>query len=280
MNRRKAAIGVSVVCALCLSAFLVPGASAAGTTAAECSSLAEVKDFADAHCDREVGPEGAFGHIAFPNNKAIEVTAVNDLTGVASPFVLSGKLAGLVVHIQCETVAAAGAVTNEAPGGAMKLAFGAANANFENCRMTTPFPCEAAVGPSRAVVSDPMNLKRGATTTDITGNQLPEPVEEGGGTEMGLKFTAPAAMPLAVVMLFGPECPQALIGAFPVAGSAIATGGRGSVAAVSSSGATGIFTKASTIKFLKFAGNPATLEGTLTFRKRGENPLTITTTAV
>lgn len=280
MTRHKTVVGLAVLCALCLSAFAASSASAKGTTAGECSSTATVKDFEDAHCDKSK-TGGTFGHTLFPLNTATSVTAVNDLTGTSSPFILAGKIAGIVVHIQCNTVSGTGTVTNKEEGGVMKLAFGESTTSFSNCSITTPesaLKCTVTVAETKATETDPMNLKKGATTTDVTGNSLPEPVEE-GGTEMGLKFSAPAGGKFTTITLAGAECPEAFKGAFPVTGSAIATGGRGSTEAVTSSGATGIFTKASTIKFLKFAGNPATLEGTLTFRKSGGNPLIITTTA-
>jgi hypothetical protein len=282
MNRRKAAVGVLVLCALYFSVFAASGASAAGTTAGECTSNATTKDFEDAHCDRARGL-GTFGHILFPDNTPTSVSGVNDLTGTSAPFVLSGKIAGIVVHIQCNTATAAFTVTNKTEGAAMKLAFGELSGTFTSCAVTTPqqaTPCVVTITTFKAVISDPMNLRKGATTTDVTGNSLPEPVEEAAGaTEMGLKFSAPPGGPLFHVTFSGAQCPAFLVGTFPATGSVVATGGRGSASSVTSSGATHIFTKASTIKFLKFAGNPATLEGTFTFRKEGGNPLIITTTA-
>jgi hypothetical protein len=281
MKRRKAIVGLSVLCALCLSAFAASGASAAGTTAGECTSSATTKDFEDAHCDRSKTP-GTFGHVLFPVNTVTNVTAVNDLTGTGSPFILAGKIAGVVIHIDCNTVSGTGTVTNKLSGATMIVEFGQSTTNFTNCSVTTPVaavPCSVAVAQTVANETDPMNLTRGVTTTDVTGEPLASPVEEtAAGNEMGLKFSAPTGKPFTEITLSGGECPPAFVGVFPVQGSAIATGARGSAAAVTSSGATGQFTKASTIKFLKFAGNPATLEGTLTFRKTGGNPLIITTT--
>jgi hypothetical protein len=280
MIRTRTLVGLAVLCALCLSAFAASSASAKGTTAGECSSTATTKDFEDAHCDRSVTTGGTFGHVLFPVGTATKVTAVNDLTGTSSPFILAIGIAGVVIHIQCNTVSGTGSVTNKEEGGAMKLAFGESTTRFTNCSVLDPaaaVPCTVTIATVKANVSDPMNLKKGVTTTDATGHSLPEPVEE-GGTEMGLKFTASGGK-LTEITLAGAECPAAFTNTFPMTGSAIATGGRGSTEAITSTGATGIFTKASTIKFLKFAGNPATLEGTLTFRKEGGNPLIITTTA-
>jgi hypothetical protein len=240
-----------------------------------------VKDFEDAHCDRSKIP-GTFGHVLFPVNTVTNVTAANDLTGTSSPFILAGKIAGIVIHIQCNSVASTLTVTNKEEAGAMKLAFGQSTTTFTNCSVTTPeaaVPCTVTISAMVANETDPMNLKKGAATTDVTGNPLPEPFEEGGGTEMGLKFVAPTGQPFMTITFSGASCPEFFRGAFPVAGSFVATGGRGSAATVTSSGATYIFSKQSTIKFFKFAGNPATIDGTLTFRKTGGNPLTITTTA-
>jgi hypothetical protein len=281
MTRRKAVVGLAVLCALCLSAFAASSASA-GTTAAECSSSAPVKDFEDAHCDRAVSSGGSFGHIAFTNGTPVSVTAVNDLTGTSSPFKLSGKLAGNITHIQCTTVSGTGTVENKLVGTEMRAEFGASTTSFSNCSVLDPpafVPCTVAVATTHATETGAMNLKKGTAVKNVTETENIEPVEESAtGTEMGLKFTQEGSK-FTSITLTGASCPAAVRGIeFPVEGSAIATGGRGSASTVSSSGATGIFTQASTIKFLKFAGNPAGLEGTLTFRKSGGNPLTITTT--
>ncbi len=58
-----------------------------------------------------------------------------------------------------------------------------------------------------------------------------------------------------------------------------ATPGRGGNQTTSSSGATEEFTKSTTIGGLSISGNTATLEGTLTFRVKGGEPLIFTTTA-
>jgi hypothetical protein len=283
MIRTRTLVGLAVLCALCMSAFAASSASAKGTTAGECSSTATIREFSDAHCDTASTSAKNFGHILFPAGTATNITAVNDLTGTTSPFALAGKIAGIVIHIECTTVSGTGSVTNKEEGGAMRLVFGASTTSLRRCSVLDPVEankCLVEVESVMANEADPMTLRKTVPSVKtVTESEEVDPVEE-GGTEMGLKLTASGAQ-LTKIRFSGSECkPAAFKNTFPVTGSAIATSGRGSTEATTSTGATGIFTKASTIKTLKFAGSAATLEGTLTFRKEGGNPLIITTTAI
>jgi hypothetical protein len=288
MTRRRAVVGLAVLCALCISAFSAASASAKGTTAVECSKSATTKDFEDEHCDKGVTSGGVWGHIAFPNGTAVNVTAVNDLTGTASNFKLMGKIAAVAIEIECTKVSAKGTVTNKEAAGAMSITFGNSSTSFSGCKLLAPASgvgkCKVEVATTNAKETDPMNLGLGEEKVEPTAAGAKVKVlEEGKGTEMGLKF-APITEtePFTTITISnetGQECPAALKGAFPVKGFAYAVGGRGSTEATTSTGATAVFTKASTLGGLTFAGNPATLEGTLTFRKEGGNPLSITTTA-
>jgi hypothetical protein len=58
MNSRRAAFGLSAICALLISAVAAQGASATGTTAYTC---APGKGFLDADCT--VGSTGTSGHV-------------------------------------------------------------------------------------------------------------------------------------------------------------------------------------------------------------------------
>jgi hypothetical protein len=78
-------------------AFTVPGATAAGTTAGECSPAVTMKDFEDTHCDKSKSP-GTYGEVLYPVNTPVAVEAANDLTSVTAPFTLAGKLSGIVSY--------------------------------------------------------------------------------------------------------------------------------------------------------------------------------------
>lgn len=281
---RSTAVGLSLMCALAFCAIVAANAAAKGTTAVECTSGAVTKDFADAHCDKAQSG-GSFGHIGFVNNTITSVSAVNDLTGTASSFILEGKIAAVSVAITCESVSATSSVTNSESSGAMTISFGTAQVTFNFCKMLAPASgagkCSIFVSTASAVPTDPMNLGVSVSSkTGPTGEQIEHPINEAifFGTEMGLKFSSTGGGVITKITISGLECPAALKSTFNVEGFAFATGGRGGAEATTSSGATLVFTKASTIEGLKFAGNPATLEGTLTTRKFTGNPLSITTT--
>jgi len=285
MIGRKAIVGLSLLCALCFCAFGAASASAKGTTAGECTTAAPTKDFSDAHCDTPKAG-GTTGHILFANGLAntVNVTAANDLTGTASPFFLEGKVAGIVVKVECTTVAATGTVTNteNAETKAMTIDFGNAETKFTGCTvLTQEGKCTVTVAATKSVQTDPMNLKKeGAEKTGPTEEKVKVVEEAAGSTDMGLKFAPVGAGNFTELTFAGEACPAAIKGAKPVKGFAYATGGRANsnLEGTTSSGATAIFSKASTLGGLTFAGNPASLEGTLTFRKSGGNPLIITTT--
>jgi hypothetical protein len=277
MSRRRAVVGLSVLCALVFSAFAVSSASAA-TTAGECTSATgNTKDFKDAHCDESVtAGTGAFGHILFAAGTTTNVTATNDTTGTTDPFVLEGKVAGVVIKISCASVSATGTVTNNAGG---TVSFGNATTSFTNCTQKAPVACEGkavTVKTTTSVQTDPMNLKLSSTEKEgPTGEKLKFHEENAAGTEMGLKFSPLPEKPFTEITV---SCPTATTA--PVKGFTYATPRRagGSLQSTSGSGATVEFTKSSSIAGLTFAGGPATLEGVLTFRKTGGNPLVLTTT--
>jgi hypothetical protein len=272
-----------MLCALCFSAFAASGASAA-TTAGECTTAATVKDFSDAHCDNSVA-SGTFGHILFANGVETAVTATNaetapnekgEGTKASTPFKLEGKIAGITIVISCTTVSATGTVKNNAGG---TVTFGNATTNFTGCTQEAPEACKGkpvTVAKTTSAQTDPMNLKI-STTKKIgpTGEEITFHEENAAGTEMGLKFAPTVAGGNFTEITV--ECPTKVTA--PVKGFTYATPGRanGSLASTSGSGATAVFTKSSSIGGLTFAGNPATLEGKLTFRKSGGNPLILTT---
>jgi len=282
MIGRKAVVGLSLLCALCFCAFAASSASAKGTTAGECKSASGSKDFKDAHCDEEVAAgTGSFGHVLFEKGSAVKYTGVNDTTGTKTPWMLEGKLAGVVVTVECTEVTSAGSVTNEEVGGVMKLKFGDIKVTATGCTVPTQPACTVEVPVFETGVTDPMNLKKEAVEkTGPTGEIIKAHAEVAGSTEMGLKFAPTEGTTFVTLVFSGVGCPAALKGNKPVQGFAYGTSkGRGSTEATSSSGATLTFSKETTASGLTFGGNTATLVGTQTLRKEGGNPLILTTTS-
>jgi hypothetical protein len=278
MTSRKAVVGVSFLCALAFCAFGAASASAAETTAGECTDIGGTHDFSDAHCDKAVAAgTGAFGHVLFAPGALVNATTANDFTGVPSVFKLEAKIAGVTAVVDCNKVSGTGTVSNNA-GPPMSVAFGDATIKFTECFVTQPEICAgAAVTISEAVigVTGPHNLQISqAKKIGPTFEELAFHEQNAAGTKMGLKYRPTVVNNPIMTVTFPAMCG---FGVNPIAvkGFFYSTDGRGG--AQTSSGATQVITKSSTIGGLTVAGNPATLEGTLTFRKAGGNPLIITT---
>lgn len=277
MTMRNAIASLALLSTAVVMAFSAAPASAAPTTAAECSNTATVKDFEDAHCDRS-NAAGTFGHVALPVNTEIKVTTDNNLTeGAFRIWLLAGKIAGVPIHIECDEIAGKGAVTNNA-GPPMSVTFANATLEASKCNVETPESakkCGVAVSKVEAAISGPHNLGLGAEKEVPTGEEKIKVYEEGKGAEMGLKFV-PRVAGGSFAMVTLTSC-GALSGNYPVKGFAYAIGARGGAA--TSTGATAEFTRESTLGGLTLGGNPAFLTGDLTVRKEGGNPLSLTTTA-
>jgi hypothetical protein len=279
MIRSKTAAALTALCALCFLALSASSASAAFTTAGECTNAAgNTKDFIDEHCDKPIFAGGSFGHILFTNGALTEVTATNDLTGTAANVTLEGTIGGVVVNVRCTTATAIGFVTNNAGG---SVSFGNAMTAFFGCAVEEkPAICKGTAVTVPEALSTPTGLhtiKISMAKTKGPTGELVTFHEPEGGTEMGLKFVPIPVGGNFTTLTFNKACNFGEA-AIPVKGSAIATPGRGGAA--NSSGATAIFSKSSTVKTLTVgggAGTPAYLEATFTFRKRGGNPLILTT---
>jgi hypothetical protein len=236
------------------------------------------KDFSDAHCDKAVTPgTGAFGHVLFAENAVTNLTATNNLTGEATePAVLEYVLGGVVTEIKCTTVSTTGTVTNKGPSTAMKVEFGESSTSFTGCTTQKPAVCAgtaATVATTKALTTAPTTLGLGGKKTQ-TGEEV-QVLEEGKGTEKGLKFMPPTGKNFTEVTLSS-ACGLGTT-PFPIKGFFYSLGGRGGNA--TSSGATEKLTRASSLGGLTTGGNPASLTASLTFRRSGGNPLTITTTS-
>lgn len=276
MNARKACAGLSLACAIVFLTLGAGNASAEPTTAGECVKDGGAKDFEDAHCDRKKAG-GGFGHVLFANSDKTAITAANDLTGKVNPFTFEGKVAGVVFVVECTTVTASGTVTNNVGG---NVSWGALTAKFSACTSLKPEGpgCKGmpvTVADMVATPTGPHNLGLSGGTDKKTGptNETIEYHKENVGTQMGLKLV-PSGTEFTT-LAFAAACGLSL-NPVPLKGFMFATPGRGGNEA--SSGATEEFSKSTTIGGLTASGNTATLEGTLTFKGAGGNPLILTTT--
>lgn len=277
MLGRKAFVGLLLTSAIVFCAFGAGSASAKPTTAGVCVKDGGAKDFGDAHCDTKKAG-GGFGHVLFANGTPVDITAANDLTGAVSTFKFEGKIDGVLFLVECSNVTATGTLTNNAGGG---VTWGPFTAKFNNsCTSQIPVGngCKGAVatlGDLAATVTGPHDLGLSGPTDKKTGptNEVIEYHKEGKGGLMGLKLVPSGAE--FTTITFAPTCG---FGTKPMSvnGSMLATPGAGGGA--DWSGATAEFSKSTTIGGLTVKGAVATLEGTLTFRQKGGDPLILTTT--
>ena len=109
MKRRKAVIGLSILCALALGAFVASGASAQEVFT--CAKNGGKKDFGagDTHCSKGHVAEGTgeYGHVAFTGKTATSV--VNE-----GNFKLKSKVAGLEIVFQATSIEGNGKIENVA----------------------------------------------------------------------------------------------------------------------------------------------------------------------
>ena len=100
MIRRRAVVGLSMLCALlvcALAAQSASGATAVNTTAFTCVKAESGAGFSDEHCDNEVSKEAKFKHEVVPLNETKSINATNEevtnSTKDHETAVLKGKLA-------------------------------------------------------------------------------------------------------------------------------------------------------------------------------------------
>jgi hypothetical protein len=266
MNGRKAAVGLSLLCALFFCAFAAQSASAAegkNTTAFTCVEGGGEKDFSDAHCDKKVTPgTGKFGHVAIKVGEATKIVVTNagtkNETKEAAPVVQKGTIAGIKSEIECKTLSGEGTLTNEEPSEKVHRVRGSITANFSSCTVKKP-----ALG---CKVKEPITVSSSIEGVEGLG---------AGKNEMGLEFK-PTGEHFASLVIEG--C--IIKGTFNVDGTAIATGTPAPTEKFT--GATSIFTNAMTKETLKLAGNPAEVESSSTVRMapvegKEQNPIALTT---
>jgi hypothetical protein len=247
MKASKTIVALALVSALAISALDAAGASAAGTTAFTCTSEGGELDFADAHCDNQVGAgKGTFGHVAITGGSR-EITLSNEKTAsettAAQPSVLIGKISGTNVEVRCASVTGNGTLTNEEVEGTMR-ASGTMTIEHSSC----------TVSPSPCTVAEPIVYKAKYTTYQTE-------------TEMGLRYTPLEPPNFGTFTL--KNC--TLAKTFGIAGTMETTPAGTPLG----KGATQVWTAA--MSSLTWGSNPYTLEGAVTLRLKGGDPIVFTT---
>jgi hypothetical protein len=269
MIGRKAAVGLSLLCALLVCGFAAQSAFATAginTTAVTCTEGAAVKDFSDAHCDNKTA--GKFGHTAIANGVKTEVTITNaktkNNTTESTPTIQKGTVFGLKSEITCTEVTGTGTLENTEPVAKQHKLTGSVNASFTKCTVNKP-----ALG---CKVKEPIAVtSKVEGIEEIQGAKEKEKGEK--GTEMGLEFKPAAGETFAELVLEG--CIAA--GNYKVTGTAVGTGTPSPKE--KHSGTTNVFTNEMTKETLKLAGKPAEISSTTTVTaKTGGSPVALTTT--
>ncbi len=273
MIGRKSIVGLSLLAALALCAFMAQGASAAFGTATNLTAFTCVegkgnKDFSDAHCDNPVTPEtGKFGHVAIPLNTKTKIETTNEATKNETkerePAILKGSLLGATVTITCKKVGPGteeSYIENKEPSKEVHQIEGTSSVQFTEC---------TTVGNGSACkAKEPIKL-----------NTFFHGVEDKAASPklMALEFTPDPASEknLYVTVEFEGTC---LVTKTEVTGTARGTGTP--AGAAKSGGATLNFLPAD--ESLKAFGNAATFEGKFTTRMKEEggvkgNPISVTT---
>lgn len=244
---RKGILGIAVVCALALSAYVAANASAADQ-AWGCgpgkSTESTALDWQDAHCTvRSTNEENEKFHTGWiEKGKPTPVSTTNAETAsetkAAAPSKLQATIAGVATEVQCTGVGGSGSLTN-----AEESVSGTGTIEYSGCTVTKP------AGKGCVVTGGKITTKELSLTTvgQSEGNLQLSPAS---GTEI-------ASVPIEKCSLEG------LNNKFPVTGSVTATA-VGAVFGTTHAGVTAQNT-------LKLGGNKAGIEGSLTLNeKEGE----------
>lgn len=273
MTGRRATAGILLLCALVSCAFSAQSASASkavNTTAVTCVKGGGEEDFADAHCDEQVGVgEGEFGHVEISPGTKVVFTVDNQTTGEATdPAVLLGKAYGAATEITCTKVHGEGTLENiEHKEAKQHTVTGTVVVKYTGCSVQKPGKCD---------VIEPLEVR--ATFEGV----------EGLGAEkdgMGVEFAPDESKVFTEITYDDNGAEQcALDGkSINLEGSAVATGIP--AAGEEHSGTTPDFDHAKNTALgtlvTSVAGSAkvaAGFESTGTVRAKGGNPISLTTT--
>ena len=261
MFGRRAAVGLSLLCALVSCAFAAPRASAKGTTAFTCVEKAGEEGFLDEHCDtassgasvkfvhKEIKP-GVLTAIAVSNEKTSEETKGS------TPVVLRWSLGLTQIEIVCSKVSGTGTIEDKEVEKTMQ-AVGTLQIEYTGCTVSKPNKCK---------VKEPIVQNSNFTTY------------EAAEAEMGVEVSPKEKGIFLSLTLENNEKEQcALKQTYPFSGNAQGTPGG----SANGPGATLAFTEG--MGSLSVGVNPATLISTSTLQTKAifglpEDPITFTTT--
>jgi hypothetical protein len=252
-----------------ICAFAAQSASAApaqNTTAFTCVKGGGAKDFADEHCDQNVGAEkGEYGHVAIAVGKETEVELTNknvtNSTKDKEPAVLKSKVGLTSTEITCQSASGQGTFKNEEPVNKQHGGSGSGSTNFTECTVNKPAKC---------TVKQPISVKVKGVPVEKLGAGANEMGGEVKGSGEGETFTE--------ITFEGEEC--SLKGkTFKVSGSAIVTSGPTTESSQTgkSTGATAVYTPKKEMQKLKVGAEVAEVSLITTVRAVAGNPLSGTT---
>ncbi len=282
MIGRRAVIGLSLLCALLLSALAAHSASAVerttskNTTAFTCVEQGKFEgNFSDPHCSFTSG-SGIWTHTSLSVGTTTELGATNEKvtnsTKEDEPAVLKGTVGLAKVEIQCTTVknnTKNSTIHNVEPAEKQHTVTGTLEVEFSSCTVKLLSKC---------VVAEPISAK--ATFHGVEGfsGPLNEP------NAMGLEFVGSGEEETFAEIEFknkGAEKCSLNGFRFKVKGNAISTSelGFGGSQENKHSGATLAFTPSFKMQTLKLGPNAAEFQGIFTpTMAGGGSPIALTTT--
>jgi hypothetical protein len=137
MNRRRALVGLMMMCTLALCAFAAPEAQALqGTTIFTCESVKTGAEFSDEHCANKNGSGAGWKHAAIPENTLTATEATNaktkNETKESTNAVMKVASGGETLEISCVQSKGEGALENRVVGGQM-IVSGTVTINNSEC---------------------------------------------------------------------------------------------------------------------------------------------------
>lgn len=267
MIGRRSAIGLALLSVFAFCAFVAQGAVAQiGTPATNTTAFTCVKgggnlDFKDAHCDEKVeSKKGEYGHVAIANGTT---TSLDVSQESSSKF--NASIAGVNTEVTCKKVRGFGVesfIQNTEAFGKDHKVKGTLKAEFTECTVAKPLKC---------MIKEPIFVTAAAEGLEGLGPEK---------NTMGVEFRGEGPEETFAELAFenkGAEKCSLGGKAFPVRGSAIATGkvAQGN----KHTGATSVFEDANEMETLKVGFGKASFSSTLTTTMWGDggNPIALTT---
>jgi hypothetical protein len=224
-----------------------------GYTAFTCKNVGTGGTFTKAHCKKEDAGSGAWKHVGFTEKTSFTGTNANSAAATTAPAstFLKGTLGTTKVSVGCNTVAATGTLENGKEGEEMFVS-GTGTITYSGCIVFEP------AEKSCVVSGGTIKTKELSATTK--------------GQGMNLKLSPKEGTTLAEVSIEGCASEAVPKGTYPVTGSV-------TVPELETSGATLATTESAVTSSgtLKFGGNNAGLETTMTLKGPSGDGLSVTT---